>query len=68
MLYVVKCLKILLEWPGLPSLAFWEKETKIRLFSAPYKKLADHTSSDLVVLIVLKYLLLVIFSIVFMFT
>lgn len=40
--YIVKCLKILLEWPSLPSLAFWGKETKIRLFSASYKKLVTH--------------------------
>lgn len=70
MLYFVKYLKILfLEWPSVPSLAFWgEKEAKIRLFSTPYKKLTYHTSSDLVVLIVLKDLLLVVVNIVFMVT
>lgn len=41
-LYIVKCLKILSEWPSLPSLAFWGTETKIRLFSASYKKLITH--------------------------
>lgn len=38
-LYIVKCLKILIEWPSLLYLAFWGKETKIRLFSASCKKL-----------------------------